>query len=270
MRRTLEMTVIEGIKTSIPLHLRILADPDFIAGRLSTSFMERYLAEKKPAAHGSRRGRVVVRHARSSVSIRSSTPTSAASRGLEPRALAARCFHGGGAASLQLRVKSGSSGGFLRSGRSRSSPRRAVRRGGDRQRSRRHRPAGGAAGVHVGQDDLPPDAVREVSSATASSGCRRTTRQQVDAGLTSPADYVAVGPVFGTVDQGHRLQRPRPGPGAARRRTGQAGRRDRRDHARPGPGGDRRRSRLGGGHHRSADRRRLRNRGSATTFARSQ
>ena len=47
MRRTLEMTVIEGIKTSIPLHLRILADPDFIAGRLHTGFMERYLAEKK-------------------------------------------------------------------------------------------------------------------------------------------------------------------------------------------------------------------------------
>ena len=47
MRRTLEMTVIEGIKTSIPLHLRILSDPDFIAGRLSTSFMERFLAEKK-------------------------------------------------------------------------------------------------------------------------------------------------------------------------------------------------------------------------------
>jgi acetyl-CoA carboxylase biotin carboxylase subunit len=47
MRRTLEMTVIEGIKTSIPLHLKILAEPDFIAGRLSTSFMERYLTEKK-------------------------------------------------------------------------------------------------------------------------------------------------------------------------------------------------------------------------------
>jgi acetyl-CoA carboxylase biotin carboxylase subunit len=42
MKRTLEMTVIEGIKTSIPLHLKILADPDFIAGKLSTSFMERY------------------------------------------------------------------------------------------------------------------------------------------------------------------------------------------------------------------------------------
>src|SRR5258706_6066558 len=47
MRRTLEMTVIDGIKTSIPLHLKILADPDFIAGRLSTSFMERYVVEKK-------------------------------------------------------------------------------------------------------------------------------------------------------------------------------------------------------------------------------
>jgi acetyl-CoA carboxylase biotin carboxylase subunit len=47
MRRTLEMTVIDGIKTTIPLHLRILSDPDFIAGRLSTSFMERYLVEKK-------------------------------------------------------------------------------------------------------------------------------------------------------------------------------------------------------------------------------
>jgi acetyl-CoA carboxylase biotin carboxylase subunit len=46
MRRTLEMTVIEGIKTSIPLHLRILADPDFQAGRLSTAFMDRYQAAK--------------------------------------------------------------------------------------------------------------------------------------------------------------------------------------------------------------------------------
>jgi acetyl-CoA carboxylase, biotin carboxylase subunit len=50
MRRTLEMTVIDGIKTSIPLHLKILADKDFVAGRLSTSFMERYIVEKKPAA----------------------------------------------------------------------------------------------------------------------------------------------------------------------------------------------------------------------------
>jgi acetyl-CoA carboxylase, biotin carboxylase subunit len=43
MRRTLEMTVVEGIKTSAPLHLKILADPDFVGGRLSTSFMDRYM-----------------------------------------------------------------------------------------------------------------------------------------------------------------------------------------------------------------------------------
>ncbi len=49
MRRTLEMTVVEGIKTSIPLHLRVLADPDYVAGRISTSFMERYMPEKLAA-----------------------------------------------------------------------------------------------------------------------------------------------------------------------------------------------------------------------------
>jgi acetyl-CoA carboxylase, biotin carboxylase subunit len=43
MRRTLEMTVIEGIHTSVPMHLKVLADPDFKAGRISTSFMDRFL-----------------------------------------------------------------------------------------------------------------------------------------------------------------------------------------------------------------------------------
>ena len=52
MRRTLEMTVIEGIKTSIPLHLKILAEPDFVAGRLGTAFMERFLVEKKADSAG--------------------------------------------------------------------------------------------------------------------------------------------------------------------------------------------------------------------------
>jgi acetyl-CoA carboxylase, biotin carboxylase subunit len=46
MKRTLEMTVIEGIKTSIPLHLRILDDPDFLAARINTSFMERFMPDK--------------------------------------------------------------------------------------------------------------------------------------------------------------------------------------------------------------------------------
>jgi acetyl-CoA carboxylase biotin carboxylase subunit len=47
MRRTLEMTVVDGIKTTIPLHLKILGDPDFVAGRLSTAFMDRFLKEKE-------------------------------------------------------------------------------------------------------------------------------------------------------------------------------------------------------------------------------
>jgi acetyl-CoA carboxylase biotin carboxylase subunit len=44
MRRTLEMTVIEGIKTNVPLQLRIVNDEDFQAGHLSTAFMNRFMA----------------------------------------------------------------------------------------------------------------------------------------------------------------------------------------------------------------------------------
>jgi acetyl-CoA carboxylase biotin carboxylase subunit len=47
MKRTLDMTVIEGIRTSVPLHLKILNEPDFNAGRLSTSFMERFMPKPK-------------------------------------------------------------------------------------------------------------------------------------------------------------------------------------------------------------------------------
>ncbi|MDA2915062.1 acetyl-CoA carboxylase biotin carboxylase subunit, partial [Acidobacteriia bacterium AH_259_A11_L15] len=39
LTRALEMFVIEGIHTSIPLYRRILADPDFLAGRYDTHFM---------------------------------------------------------------------------------------------------------------------------------------------------------------------------------------------------------------------------------------
>ncbi|HEY6869426.1 MAG TPA: acetyl-CoA carboxylase biotin carboxylase subunit, partial [Novosphingobium sp.] len=49
MLRALNMFVVEGIHTTIPLHKRILADPEFRAGRLSTKFME-YLLEKKQQA----------------------------------------------------------------------------------------------------------------------------------------------------------------------------------------------------------------------------
>jgi acetyl-CoA carboxylase biotin carboxylase subunit len=50
MKRVLGMTVIEGIKTSIPLHLKILNDPDFAAGRMSTHFMERFVPPVRPSS----------------------------------------------------------------------------------------------------------------------------------------------------------------------------------------------------------------------------
>ncbi len=43
MKRALEMFVIEGIKTSVPLHRRILAHPDFVAGKFDTHFIEKLL-----------------------------------------------------------------------------------------------------------------------------------------------------------------------------------------------------------------------------------
>jgi acetyl-CoA carboxylase biotin carboxylase subunit len=43
MKRALEMFIVEGIYTSIPLHLRILADPDFQAGRFDTNFIKRFV-----------------------------------------------------------------------------------------------------------------------------------------------------------------------------------------------------------------------------------
>ena len=44
MNRALSMFVVEGIHTSIPLHKRILADDDFLAGNLDTHFIVRLLS----------------------------------------------------------------------------------------------------------------------------------------------------------------------------------------------------------------------------------
>jgi acetyl-CoA carboxylase biotin carboxylase subunit len=43
LRRALDEFVIEGIKTTIPLHRRVLEDPDFQKGHFSTTFLERFL-----------------------------------------------------------------------------------------------------------------------------------------------------------------------------------------------------------------------------------
>ena len=43
LNRALGMFVVEGIHTSIPLHQKIICDPDFIDGKLDTHFLNRYL-----------------------------------------------------------------------------------------------------------------------------------------------------------------------------------------------------------------------------------
>ena len=52
MARALDFFVIEGVETSIPLHRRIVRDPEFVAGRLSTRFMEGFLARGREAEGG--------------------------------------------------------------------------------------------------------------------------------------------------------------------------------------------------------------------------
>ena len=42
MHRALDATIVEGIETSVPMHQQILSDPDFMAGNISTRFMDRF------------------------------------------------------------------------------------------------------------------------------------------------------------------------------------------------------------------------------------
>jgi thiamine-phosphate pyrophosphorylase len=56
----------------------------------------------------------------------------------------------------------------------------------------------GAAGVHVGQDDLPPSAARAQLGPRAIVGYSTHTRPQIDDAVREPITYLAVGPIFGT------------------------------------------------------------------------
>jgi acetyl-CoA carboxylase biotin carboxylase subunit len=46
-RRALELFIVEGVKTTIPLHRLLLDEPDFRAGRFSTKWLERWLARRR-------------------------------------------------------------------------------------------------------------------------------------------------------------------------------------------------------------------------------
>ena len=56
----------------------------------------------------------------------------------------------------------------------------------------------GAAGVHVGQDDLTPRDVRSIAGDECVVGLSTHTDQQVEEAIASPISYFAIGPVFAT------------------------------------------------------------------------
>jgi thiamine-phosphate pyrophosphorylase len=56
----------------------------------------------------------------------------------------------------------------------------------------------GADGVHLGQDDLPPAAVRQIAGDKLIVGFSTHNEEQLRAGDREPVDYLAIGPIFGT------------------------------------------------------------------------
>jgi thiamine-phosphate pyrophosphorylase len=56
----------------------------------------------------------------------------------------------------------------------------------------------GAQGVHLGQDDLPPDAARKLLGEDAIIGYSTHNVSQAIAAAAFPIDYIALGPIFST------------------------------------------------------------------------
>lgn len=56
----------------------------------------------------------------------------------------------------------------------------------------------GAAGVHLGQNDLPPEAAREILGDAAIIGYSTHSVEQAAAAAKMPIDYIAIGPIYPT------------------------------------------------------------------------
>ncbi len=59
----------------------------------------------------------------------------------------------------------------------------------------------GADGVHLGQDDLPPEAARRLLGDDAIIGYSTHNIEQALQAARSPVDYIAIGPVFATASK---------------------------------------------------------------------
>lgn len=121
----------------------------------------------------------------------------AAARGYTPPELARR-FLDGGARLLQLRAKAAASGLLLEWATVMAADARAC--GATLIVNDRADVAlmAGASGVHVGQDDMPPAAVRAIAPAPFLIGLSTHTPEQIAAAAREPIDHLAIGPVFGT------------------------------------------------------------------------
>ena len=129
----------------------------------------------------------------------------------------ADAFLAGGARFLQIRCKHASQRGVSRDVRETSVARaRAAGADGHRQRSRRRRQACRCrrrprrSGRPASRSGAPHPRTRRPSSA-----CPRTRWTRCAPASGCRSDYIAVGPVFGTNDQGHGISRGRDATGAA-------------------------------------------------------
>jgi thiamine-phosphate pyrophosphorylase len=110
----------------------------------------------------------------------------------------ARSYLDGGARLLQLRAKHLASGAFLTLCDSlvqAAAPYHASIIVNDRADLAA---LAGAAGVHVGQDDLAPAHARRLVGPRGIVGFSTHTGPQIEAAISEPISYLAVGPVFGT------------------------------------------------------------------------
>jgi thiamine-phosphate pyrophosphorylase len=144
------------------------------------------------------------------------------SSALPPLALVA-AFLEGGAAVVQLRLKNAAAGDLFRLAVAAGElcrARGALLLVNDRPDVAR---AAGADGVHLGQEDLPPLAAREILGPGALVGVSTHSYAEIDAAARSGADYIGFGPVFATRSKGASPLPPPHGIAGLRRAVARAG-----------------------------------------------
>ena len=185
MSRALEMFIVEGVFTTIPLHRRILADPDFRAGKFDTGFIEQFLAAGKRIR---RRDRASCLYPIVDAACFSTTHDLIS---FAEELIAAGCTL------LQYRNKNGNARVML------DQARELKRRLGNNVKLIMNDRADLCLvaefdGVHVGQDDLSPESVRGIIGPDRWLGVSTHNPEQIMEADRTSADYLAIGPVFST------------------------------------------------------------------------